>query len=78
MTRITIVGLERWDEWAFRVVGCTLAEQFLSNTISCDPNMVLASEICLIDRTKFLSPFVELEKTVFVWHVWYTAENWIS
>ena len=39
--------------------------------------MVLASEICLIDRTKFLSPFMELEETVFVWHVGYTAENGI-
>lgn len=78
MSRISIVGLERWNEWTLGIVGCTLAEQFLSNTISCDPHMVLASEVGLIDRTKLLPPLVKFEKTVLVWHVWYTAQYWIT
>ena len=76
MTAITIVGLKRWNEWKFGVVGCTLAKEFLGNTISRDPNVVLTSEIGLVDGTILLSPFVELEKTVLIWHVWYTADNW--
>jgi hypothetical protein len=78
MPGIAIVGLEGWNERSLRVVGCTLAEQFLGHTISCDPNMILAGEVGLIDRTVRVSPFVEFEKTVLIWYVWYTAENRIT
>jgi hypothetical protein len=78
VSRVTIVGLERRDKWALGVVGCTPAEQFLGNTISCDPNMILTGEVGLIDGTELFSPFVEFEKTVLIWYVWYTAENRIT
>ena len=78
VSTFAVVGLKRWNQWALRVVGCTLAEQFLSNTISCDPDMVLACEIGLIDGTELLSPLMEFEKTVLVWHVWHTAEYGIT
>lgn len=76
MAAVTIVGLERWNEWTFRIVSGTLAEKILGNTISRDPDMVLPSEVRLVDGTILLPPFVELEKTVFVWHVWYAADDW--
>jgi hypothetical protein len=78
MPGITIVGLEGWDERSLRIVGCTLAEQFLGHTISCDPNMNLAGKVGLIDGTELFSPFVEFEKTVLIWYVWYTAENGVT
>jgi hypothetical protein len=78
MPGITIVGLEGWDKRSLRVVGCTLAEQFLGDTISCDPNMVLAGEVGLIDGTELFSPLVEFEETVLIWYVWYTAENRVT
>lgn len=74
MSTIAVVGLKRWNEWTLRIVGCTLAKQFLGNTISCDPNMILTSKVGLIDATVLLSPLVEFEEAVFIWHVWYTAE----
>lgn len=75
MSTITVIGLKRWNEWTFRIVGGTLAEKVLGNTISRDPNMVLASEVGLVDGTILLSPLVEFEKTILVWHVWYAAND---
>jgi hypothetical protein len=40
--------------------------------------MILAGEIGLIDGTVFLSPFVEFEKAVLIWHIWYTTENRVT
>ena len=78
MSTIAVVGLKRWNEWTLRIVGCTLAKQFLGNTISCDPNMILTSKVGLIDATVLLSPLVKFEEAVFIWHVWYTAEDRIT
>lgn len=78
MTAVTVVGLQRWNERTLGVVGSALAEDFLGNTVSRNPDMVMAGKVDLIDRTILLAPFVELEETVLVWYVWYTAENWIA
>lgn len=66
MTAVAVVISKRWDEWPFRVVLCSFAQNVLCNSVAGDPNMVLAGKVDLINWSIFLSPLMELQETILI------------
>lgn len=43
-----------------------------------DPDMVRSSKVALVYGSVSLSPFMELQEAVLLWHIRDTAEYWIA
>lgn len=68
--------LECWNKWTVGIDGASLRKEVVGDLVARDPNVVLASEVDLVDGSMFVGPFCELHPAALFRKLVHIANKW--